>query len=401
MRGATPGRPIFELRAGRGPPDAGQPVPGRGRAGVLGNRALLLDRHQDLITSETIDDAGVATFPGMKPGNYIARIELPDGSFADERFFLSSRESWVVEIAVDLEPSSGLEVRVRGDEPLPKGLQVRSMTELADSRSRERRAPIVQGRCLIPGPFGTEVSLELRDGNLRILNVAHLSQGGLRSGHVELPLVWTQLPFRTVSRDGTPIQRATVMLVVPESRSGCASLDYSDAQGRISLHAPPDVPLLMQIRLAGGGGMPDVAIDRGMDRELEREIVVDVDGTVEVRYSDSGTPLATLNSSLISSSGFRIECLQLSDPAGRTRSGPLTPGAYTLEVSGVGVWPTQVPVEVGFEPVRMDVTVRRLGALELAVRGAEGLGVPGVRVSLESEEFGGSVDRWIDEGRIP
>jgi hypothetical protein len=63
-------------------------------------------------------------------------------------------------------------------------------------------------------------------------------------------------------------------------------------------------------------------------------------------------------------------------------------------------WPITFETQAKEEPLASEVQIRRLGALAIYLRAANGLPVSGQEVRLHSMDLDGDVGAWIAEGRV-
>lgn len=352
-------------------------------------------------SDQTFGPEGLAAFEAVTPGDWTVWVELPDGTRLEQFVYLSSGRPWVVRFEAGGEHRAGLEVHVVSDRPIPEGLRVRSITGLGTSWTRRRSVPVASGHCRIPGPLGEELTLSIWDPFQQLLAVRHVGSEELRTGRVEIALQGLHRTIRVLDARREPLARVRAVLTVEGDRSQWRGWGDTGGDGRVTLAVPPRTPLVLHLMLPGGGAVPDLRVDTDADPDSDIEVIVDPPGALEVRYHDGGAPLPSVASSLISASGFRCAYLSFSDADGRARVSSLAPGRYILDVPHPGVWPLQVPIEIGTELRILEVQLRRLGQLVLEVRSADGAALPGARLLLVHSEFGGDVGLWIAEARVP
>ncbi len=347
---------------------------------------------------QAFDPRGVVEFEGVVGGHVEVWVQAADGIEIREDAYLTHGEEWLVRVEVENPAHSGLEVILDEQARDRSDLRVRSMTSLGLDRIRQRLVTVRDGRALIPGPLGEEVTLEVETDLLELLCVRHVRSEALKAGRVELTLEAREQRLRIVDRGGEPLPRVTATLTLRDDRSHWRSQRQTDAEGRVRFLVPPNEQVLLHLRPALGGGMTDIALPAASDEEYE--VVLDAAGALDLEIHDGDTPLSGVVVSLLSASGFRFASLDATDAHGRARYESLASGAYVAEVAPPGAWGRYVPIEVRAGRSWQRIDLRRLGALALEVRSSLGAAVANASVHLESVELGEPVADWIAQGRV-
>jgi MFS family permease len=186
---------------------------------------------------------------------------------------------------------------------------------------------------------------------------------------------------RVLGADGSPVARAAITLIDQSGRQLGRATAHQD--GRYAVRTPgagsyvliasagghqPTAstiavghhPVLLDLRLAGTGGVLGTVLDTADEKPVPQATVVATDHRGEVAGA------------------------AVTDAAGEYALRELLPGGYTLAVNAAGHRPTALPVEVsGGAPLRTDIRIAPAAALSGTVRAtADGRPLADARVTL-------------------
>lgn len=345
------------------------------------------------------DAGGSAIFSSQRAGNVTVSVTLPDGTLVNQAEILRPGRPWRVQVEIQEDFGTGLEVQVEDWERFDGHLSVFAATLGGRGQRAEKHANLIQGRAFLPGPFGEALWVELVEGSNSVLLARHFTQEEWASGRIVLRPGSEQRTFRVVDREGHPLRGVTVMLTI-QPNAGWMSWGETDSSGHVKLAVPPERSILVQLRFPDKGGVVDRALALPGDPEREIVLVLDTDATLELMFHDRGFPMHGVKGVLESPTGLGQLFVGAADAAGRADAGAIGSGPYVVKVDEHDLWPLRLPIQVRPGENRRTVEVRRIGGLTLTATRPAGQPLPDAAVSLRSLEFDEDVADWVAQGRI-
>ena len=340
---------------------------------------------------------GTARFEHASHGSYIFVITRPDGFLTYLDTTIDPGSDW--RCAVRAFGDRSLQVVVLGEDgrPLEAPVSVEVYYEIdPDVLASQRHRTDDHGSVTFQGIEADAFDVVVRDLSLSNDLAA---QAGRFDGHVEANCT-VQLGMRAVQiivRDeqGQPVDKVRVRIADPGDLKRMV-VGWTNREGIAEIVGVPE-----QLQLAFlSHTVLGVCNGRQVDgREDQSELVFSTGATIELVVEDAGVPLVDVQSAMWEVWGNLYD-RKATDLEGRVRYGPMAPDVYMLHLERTDCWPIDVEVEARREDPTTRVTMRRLGGVTLTLLSRESGPVGGRGVELQSMEYGESVRRWIESGRV-
>jgi hypothetical protein len=343
------------------------------------------------------EPSGRLIFDNVSPGRYALIVLDEEGNSFRENIVLTPQEEWEIEIPVaghhrvrvevlaDTIPAEGAYVAITLPNPKRKGVRV--TRTLAGQRLIE-----------VSSPHLGEVRAELISSRESV-SVSGTIQEGDELLELVLDPAAAEQRFRVVDLRGQSVSHAALRLI-PWDGTPPGWNAFLDEHGECAMK--PFLPgqyraYLEHTELGYHFGIP-VEVPRLSNDPIE--IVFAADREIELQIRDGSVPLPSVSCLLIEERGFARLPVASSDESGVLRWKAVGPGRFTAQIRQAGYWPTDANVEALPAGQPTEVQVRRLGDLDVTVDRVSGTSAAGLRVELESVEFGDSVATWIADGRV-
>lgn len=340
---------------------------------------------------------GVLMVPDCLNGTVVFSVRYPDDTWATIRTSVHPGTAERIEHRVSSETELHLTIAPRGDcssaPPIggllayaqPDGLVVQRSFNLSGLDATIGDLPI--------GP----ALLSLHSGGHCLLR-KHIVLGPARETQLEAATTCRERALRFLDLEGRPLVSAEIGIACAEAAPRALEWWTTDADGRIRI-SDPDCRSI-SITLSGEHSRNAWIVE--LRDEDEQTIRLDPDSTLLVRLLDGAQPISAVTVGAEEPTTSTTLVDRYSDAHGVARWDSLGVAEYVVSVHGQGLWSqswrlgSRAPSEPPY-----DVQVRRVGALNFAVRGSLGEPIAGASLDLTSKEFGETLADWIESGRLP
>jgi hypothetical protein len=205
--------------------------------------------------------------------------------------------------------------------------------------------------------------------------------------------------FRVVDAGGTPLPSTFVRFAIDgDETAGLGGT--TDAAGLLECGGLPETGVTAHLRHAVAGTASHVPVAAPVDPTEVVDLRLEADSRWAAALRDSEGPVAGVSCRLrLEGSTVQVGRESLSNESGSIAWEGVAQGNYDFVARHPGYWPVALtlPDSGG---VAHTIEMHRLGNLDVRVHSASGTPVPGVPVSIESDEFGAAVSDWSAQDRV-
>ncbi|MBI5431438.1 MAG: carboxypeptidase regulatory-like domain-containing protein [Planctomycetes bacterium] len=343
------------------------------------------------------DPSGRASIPSIARGRCRILIAYPDGSVVN--FLHSVRGPVPSELRHTVASGAEVETRVRMEPDCASDGPLELAIEYHDGRRWIARWATLseEGSARFRGvPSGTW-SVVLHSGGVALTR-QRIAIGNDEVQSIDLDVDCSQKVLRIVDDDGTPRANCEIWARCANSDlAGYAWFAVTDSSGRASL-AWPDCRELV---LGAVGFRSRLGVQVTIDDAEEQLVRLPAPAELRLRLHDQDVALEGISVWVEEPSLELPLPVQLTDRSGVVVWNDVAPAAYALSIEGQGLWRTQATRSAKPTPAEVQsIDVRRVGALELDVRGALGEPIEGARIVLTSLEFAATTEDWLADGKL-
>jgi hypothetical protein len=253
------------------------------------------------------------------------------------------------------------------------------------------------GRASFAGIQAERVQINVIDLDYQVIANSELNFGDEQALETVVRVGDKPARVRVVDRDGASIAGAWVR-ARSDSGAHVHGMDDSDSEGWALLFGLPRKPILLDVQHPARGKRFGIPVDAAA---REFVVVLDAEGSLELRIQDGTLALAGVETWLETTDGVVLSSSLATDSEGTVRHEPLGQGTYRLGCKRADCWPTTIDLTLANKAKETrTVEMRRLGDLRIQVFDAENRPRSGVTVQLRSVEFGQEVVYWIREERV-
>ena len=341
---------------------------------------------------------GVLRVDGLGPGTIDVLVSGPDDEEVRLQHVLVAGGDWRIEIPLDLPPMLLVEVLPASGSELPDCSVFLSYYD-DDKRSCSRRAVPQEGVARIPHVTGDMVSLTVVEEDGRILATRSVTMTGDEEQVETVQLGGHAATLRIIGRNGSPLPGVFAYLTSADDQRDFFGRT-TDVRGECVVAGVPDAQVLVHLDHPVHGSRPGQLVSLGTGPERVIELVLAGEASLEVQLRTADGVAAGAATMLLDPTGRLVETATLSSAEGLLHWESLEPGGYRVRVVDPGYWGGDV--DVSTEDTHRPVVVRALRrtSLELVVRDAEGVPVPGAALQLACLDLGEDVATWLAGGRI-
>lgn len=352
------------------------------------------------VEARNFDASGRALVPDLAPGRWYLIVRTPRNEMQSPWVDLVSGEVWSIDIPVGCDRTLAVRVEPQSGAALPTSLELRCTFMRSDGKYIDSYTYLPEsGEVELRHVVSESATVDVLSNTRELLASAHSK---LRRGanEVTLRLHDRRLCLRVVDLERRPIEGAQVVLSEPKLNAAWSAVAWTDALGEARFGNIAFDRVFVAFFHPAHGTRIETPVDVANADEERFEFVLDARASLRVELRDGDTPLPGVFVRLSDSGGAYNAFEGMSDGSARLETGRLGEGTYQMQVAHPGIWPVVVPVHALREAPDEVVQLRRLGALELAVRNAAGANLVDSEVGLRSLEFNVDVGEWIAAGRV-
>ncbi|MDP6839571.1 MAG: carboxypeptidase-like regulatory domain-containing protein [Planctomycetota bacterium] len=222
---------------------------------------------------------------------------------------------------------------------------------------------------------------------------------GTNHQSVSLELSDVKWRMRVVDRAGEPVQGVKAEFTLPIHETAWAELHYTDADGLVELAPLADNSLRVCLLRGDMGDQLGELVSFPSDGEPV-EVVFDPSHELRLRLMDGVQAIEAANVSVGHPDVPAQLMYRFTDDEGRLHWTGLGHRDIRLQIARHDLWPTKPILRGVQDGQEYTVQVRRLGGVELRAVTSDGVALPGLPVELVNEEYGKSVEEWIEAGDV-
>ena len=289
-----------------------------------------------------------------------------------------------------------MEVLAESRQALPNVVWIEAAHRSRQGFETFRGRPLGDGLVAeVEGIDSSSVQVVLRGAN----NEELASSGGtFVDGRLHLAIPWGKDRFslQVVDREGESLSDVRVVVEDPQ-RPDSLWYGSTNASGECELSGVPPHTVLVHLQHGSAGSHFGLECDAS-DRSAE--VVLDGEGKLELDFLDGTTLLPGVSCAFVDTLGRSLFWESTSDDSGRVAIADLALDSYRMKAWKSDCWTVEFEATAHVDGGPTQIQVRRLGDLQLELLASGGLPVSGMRVHLESAEFGIDVAEWVAAGRV-
>ena len=342
---------------------------------------------------------GRFVFPDEKPGRPLLLLFSPSGARTDVHLRLVPGQEWFRKVSVETGRTVVVRLRAGSDGALPDPAWLAASFLEGSGGQARQLVPLKEKETVtVDGVAGDRLLLEVVDqlGTIHAARWVTVPEDEI----TEVDLLLTEgrdVDLLLLEPGGDPLSEAVVLVMAGGDDSQLESTYTSDAAGRVALAGVLEDELLVRVQPTPGSVATPQLVYVGEDAPTPVVVTVDTSCRLRARTVERGSPVGGVPLRVRERGRWLHFAQATSDEEGHVEVSSVSAGAYELQVEGGGYWPATFEVTAGLEGEPEVLDVRRMGSATLQFT-RSGLPLVGVPVRVESQEFGGSMSEWIEEG---